>query len=160
MPPLRARRGDVELLAHEFCRSFGAANGKPDIVLTDEAIALLRAQRWPGNVRQLVNLIERLVVLSDASVITEDDIRRELDPTTPFSTQLSSAGSFAAAGSTTSTGAPSSSVVPLSEEVRAAERRALEKALRHTKGNRTLAARILGVSRATLYNKLGEHGLG
>jgi two-component system response regulator AtoC len=54
---------------------------------------------------------------------------------------------------------PSARVLPLTEEVRQAELSALTRALRQTKGNRTLAARVLGVSRATLYKKLGEHGL-
>src|SRR5262249_22713652 len=132
-------------------------HGKRGAALSDDAVALLSAERWPGNVRQLQNFVERLVVLDEKGAIDADDVRRELAPPTVFATQSSVAG---AAPSVHSVEGPASSVEPLDSAMRAAERSAIERALRHAKGNRTLAARLLGVGRATLYVKLEEHGLG
>jgi two-component system response regulator AtoC len=161
LPPLRARRSDIDQLALHFCARFAAANRKPGLELDASALAALREQRWPGNIRQLQNFIERLVVLSDGPVLEETHVREELSRHVRFTTQ---------AGTNRGTGAgiapasiepetPSSHVAPLESELRAAERRALVKALKHTGGNRTRAARMLGVSRSTLYVKLQEHDL-
>lgn len=155
LPPLRARRGDISVLARRFCEAFGRESGA-QVRLTDEAVRHLEAQRWPGNVRQLENLIERAVVLRRGPELGVDDIKRELIGSAQFVTQATD-GTISRL--TSSQHSPGERVVPLSEEVRAAERRALVRALEHTKGNRTLAAKLLGVSRATLYNKLDEHGL-
>jgi two-component system, NtrC family, response regulator AtoC len=165
LPPLRARREDIELLATAFCGASAKANGKPDILIDPEGMKLLRSQRWPGNVRQLQNFIERLVVLATESVIRADDIKRELAIQIGFKTQTGTAEALvqaqpAAAGPTqfapTELGAM---ILPLDHEMRAAEKLALERALVHCKGNRSLAARLLGVSRSTLYAKLQEHGM-
>jgi two-component system response regulator AtoC len=160
-PPLRARRDDIEPLAVQFCRTFAEQNAKPRTRLGETGLRALRSQRWPGNVRQLQNLVERLVVIVDGDVIEEADVRRELSQQPLFSTQVTGAVlRTKGAAETLATEAGSSpNVAPLSEEVRAAEKRALERALRHTKGNRTLAARLLGISRATLYAKLEEYGI-
>jgi two-component system, NtrC family, response regulator AtoC len=155
LPPLRARRDDVALLARHFVESLARDNAKPELTLESEAVEHLAAQRWPGNVRQLRNLIERLVVLGDGRSITLEQTRRELSQSTQFVTQATGGLIESLTGSR----GISEPVIPLSEELRAAERRAITRALEHTKGNRTLAARLLGVSRATLYNKLDEHGL-
>jgi two-component system response regulator AtoC len=156
LPPLRARRDDIAVLSRRFCEAFATAHGKPGTTLTDDAIAVLSAERWPGNVRQLQNFVERLVVLTERSSIDADDVRRELLPPVTFATQ-SPLGSGIPVPS--SRQGPVSSIQPLDETMRLAERNAIERALRHAKGNRTLAARLLGVGRATLYVKLEEHGL-
>jgi two-component system, NtrC family, response regulator AtoC len=156
MPPLRARREDIEPLALHFCQEFARANGRADVRLGECALRVLRHHRWPGNVRQLQNFIERLVVMSDEDLIDEAQVTAELDPQRPFSTVAPASVLRVTTSGPASAGPPQ----PLSQEVREAERRALLRALKHTKGNRTLAARVLGVSRATLYNKLAEHGLG
>lgn len=147
-PPLRARADDIAELAHHFCKIFGAQNGKPQLCFAPEAVDVLRAQPWPGNVRQLQNFIERLVVFAETNEIGQQLVKSELR----------------AVGAVAETKAPAEvdfavSVLELDEVVRRAERKALEKALRKSGGNRTIAARILGVSRRTLYNKLEEHGL-
>jgi DNA-binding NtrC family response regulator len=151
MPPLRMRREDVPELARHLCRAFATANGRADVELTGPAIARLVSERWPGNVRQLANVIERLVVLGDRSRVDAADVEGELGETRHFAT---------AENTIRSTRGDSDAVVPLSDAVQAAERKALERALKHTRGNRTLAAKLLGVSRATLYNKLEQHGVG
>jgi two-component system response regulator AtoC len=153
LPPLRARRGDVAALAKHFAKAFGDAIGRPGMTLSEEAITLLQAQRWPGNVRQLQHFVERLIVLSDDDQVGPADVERELSQAA-FPTQMTKrTGTLRTADITRS------QIVPLSEEVRTAEKKALERALKHTRGNRTLAARLLGISRATLYNKLQEYGL-
>jgi two-component system response regulator AtoC len=187
VPPLRARREDIAAIAQHYLAVFRGEYDKPRLALEATALELLRAQRWPGNVRQLVNLIERLVVLARGNTIDAEDVRRELDDQREFLTQANgldglqalgivppvevTAGVSAAepsavdavAGGGASFGAKSSlisSVVrPLREEIRRAELRALTKALRSAGGNRALAARMLGISRRTLYTKLEELGI-
>ena len=128
MPPLRDRPGDLERLARHF-------SAKP---LERSAVALLLAERWPGNVRQLQNFIERLNVFSDGAALSAEDVQRELQRQQP--------GPAAPAGM-------------LDAHRKAGEREAVQDALTRAGGNRTLAARLLGVSRRTLYNKLAELGL-
>jgi DNA-binding NtrC family response regulator len=143
MPPLRDRSGDVELLARHFVMTLGPQNGRPKAQLTPGAMALLGGQRWPGNVRELQNFIERLVVLApDGDLIGEDAVRVE----------LSRAGLDARADV-----GPSPDSLPARRKD--AERQAVEEALEKAHGNRSQAARLLGVSRRTLYNKLEVLGL-
>jgi two-component system, NtrC family, response regulator AtoC len=158
LPPLRARRDDIELLALHFCGAAAAANGKPCVELDAAALKWLRRQRWPGNVRQLQNFIERLVVLSQSARITEEDVKIELDRRVDFKTQSSTTGVTRRPAPANSATQPSV-VIALHEEVWAAEKSALERALRHSGGNRSRAARLLGISRSTLYAKLEEYGL-
>ena len=144
MPPLRDRPEDVEPLARRFCAEVARVNGR-QASLTDDALAALGAQSWPGNVRQLANFVERLVVLADGPVLAASDVAREL-----------------ARGPATGAAAPPQSSGPpdrLEERRRDAERVALSDALGRAGGNRALAARLLGVSRRTLYNKLSVLGL-
>jgi two-component system, NtrC family, response regulator AtoC len=164
LPPLRARREDIDILVQHFCRTLGAANGKSNISIDREAVKALRGQRWPGNVRQLQNFVERLVVLSPGPVIREEDVRTELSNQVRFSTQPGTSAHSAvlpasSERSATATAAAPASILPLDQEVRRAEKKALERALLFAKQNRSLAARLLGVSRSTLYAKLEEHGL-
>jgi len=153
LPPLRARRSDIDLLARHFVASFGAANGKPSMEIGPAALKVLRGQRWPGNVRQLQNVVERLVVLAESSTITEEAVRAELSQQVRFVTQPNTTGLPAAPVGAASV------VGPLDAEMREAEKKALARALKHAGGNRTLAARLLGVSRSTFYEKFAEYGL-
>jgi two-component system response regulator AtoC len=147
LPPLRERADDVEALARHFVGALGQAHGRPQARLTDDALGLLRAQLWPGNVRQLQNFLERLVVLSGGDVLGADDVRRE----------LSRAGSPTAVSGAPAPGAIGGPL--LDDRRRDAERAAVQDALTQAKGNRALAARLLGVSRRTLYYKLDALGL-
>jgi two-component system response regulator AtoC len=86
LPPLRARREDISVIARHYLERFGAANGRRS-TLDDSAVRLLETERWPGNVRQLVNVIERLVLLSPSPHIGVDDVRRGLVEQLEFFTQ-------------------------------------------------------------------------
>jgi two-component system, NtrC family, response regulator AtoC len=165
LPPLRARREDIELLVLHFAKSSARGNHRPEVTFDADALKHLRSQRWPGNVRQLQNFIERLVVLATDPVITTEHVKRELGVEVGFKTQPVPSEALAntiyaplAEGRIVPT-EMQSVIVPLDAEVKAAEKRALERALKHCQGNRSLAARLLGVSRSTLYAKLEEHGL-
>jgi two-component system response regulator AtoC len=155
VPPLRARPDDIEALALHFCQVLAAANGRGSLVLDVKAIDRLRAQSWPGNVRQLQNFIERLVVLSSGPRIGLEDVDRELQWHGDTPAQASSAMEAVAAGPPAA--AEESSIVGLNVALQRAERRALEKALKSAKGNRAVAARLLGISVRTLYYKLEAH---
>ena len=138
LPPLRARLSDVDALARHFAVYFGEAHGRPKASLAEDALPLLREQQWPGNVRQLQNFIERLVVLSNDDVLTAADVRREL---------ARSGGSSGSASAPSDDGS-------LEGRRREVEKVAVEEALLKAKGNRSLAARLLGISRRSLYYKL------
>jgi two-component system response regulator AtoC len=144
LPPLRARPEDVESLARAFTTALGKANGKPGASIDPAAVDRLRRESWPGNVRQLQNFIERVIVLSDGDVIRVGDVDRELAraPMTPAPPAL-----------------PAEAATTLDARRRDAEGSALRAALERAGGNRALAARILGISRRSLYYKLAEHGL-
>jgi DNA-binding NtrC family response regulator len=152
MPSLAERQGDVEVLAARFVSLHGANNGKPALRITPGALAALREARWPGNVRELSNFVERLVVFADETEIDETFVRTELAART--SSEPSDLTSSEMAKLTPST------ITSLETRRNDAERDALRAALQRTNGNRTQAARLLGVSRRTLYNKLAELELG
>jgi two-component system response regulator AtoC len=151
MPPLRSRPDDIAPLVERFVGRFGETNGKSEMSIDAAAVARLKAESWPGNVRQLQNFVERLVVLSDGTRITVADVEREL---------ARSAAIGGKAPATPSGPQPFHGTGTLEDRRRQAEREALREALERVQGNRTMAARILGVSRRTLYNMLSDHGLG
>ncbi|HEY3452002.1 MAG TPA: sigma-54 dependent transcriptional regulator [Myxococcales bacterium] len=163
LPPLRERPGDIEVLARHFCARLGPANGRPDAQLEDGAVTLLAAQTWPGNVRQLQNFVERLVVMSDTPRIDAAFVSRELAAQSPLSAtpaaSAAPAAAIAAEASPPYGAGTGSGDQTLDARRREAEKAALVEALRKANNNRTLAARILGVGRRTLYNKLKELGV-
>jgi two-component system response regulator AtoC len=152
VPPLRARPDDIELLALHFCESASRLNARRPATFDADALELLKGAPWPGNVRQLENFIERLVVLATGPRISAADVRRELGR------QNGPLGFAEAAGL-----APKidldQSALELEVALKKAERRALERAMKNANGNKNVAARLLGISRRSLYYKLEEHGL-
>jgi DNA-binding NtrC family response regulator len=139
LPPLRDRRDDIEPLTRHFLASLGARLGRPAPSITAEALAVLRAQDWEGNVRELQKFLERLLVMAPPGDLDADVVRQELERFGVSSGALKPAGGDGES---------------LEERRRLAERAAVEDALAKAKGNRSVAARLLGVSRRTLYNKL------
>jgi two-component system, NtrC family, response regulator AtoC len=145
VPPLRERRDDIELLARRFAAQSAAQNGKGAHELEPAALERLSQEPWPGNVRQLENFVERLVVLGDEARITLAAVERELAREAARQSPLPPAASVSAQ--------------PLGDQRRELEKAAVLAALSRSGNNRAQAARLLGVSRRTLYNKLGELGI-
>jgi len=147
VPALRERSEDIATLAATFALSSARANGRAGLELEPAAVGRMTAAPWPGNVRQLENFVERLVVFSDGSRITVTDVERELARDAARTRATQNAGGAEPDGG-------------LAGARRQAERDAIREALALAGGNRTRAARILGMSRRALYNKLGEYDLG
>jgi len=141
LPPLRERREDIPLLAHRFLREFAAENQKPVRDFTMDAMEALLKYPWPGNVRELRTAIEHAVVLCRGDRITLRDL--------PASVREAVAVPVAP---------PAASVLTSADlTLKDAERELILRALRETGGNRTLAARKIGISRRTLYRKLKQY---
>ncbi len=149
IPPLRERSGDAARLTRHFLQDCAHALARTRMSIDEDAVTTLVAQPWPGNVRQLQNFVERLVVLADDDVIRRVDVEREL------SRAMTSGRPAAEPATPTATGA----ALSLDSNRKETERQTLVKALAQAGNNRTRAARLLEVSRRTLYNKLKEHGL-
>ena len=134
VPPLRERPDDLEPLVHHLLRKHGARLGKPGCTVAAAAMARLRQHVWPGNVRELENVIERALVLGTAAVINVDDLPERLR-------DHPAANGCGAAG----------------RRLADVEREHILRTLRDVKGNKTAAARLLGLNRKTLYRKLTHH---
>jgi DNA-binding NtrC family response regulator len=139
LPPLRERREDIPDLARTLLATLAPDNGSAAVSFAHAALIKLGEEAWPGNVRELSNFVERLVVFSDGERIEEADVLRELGR------QRSRARTRASLDDQR-----------LATARRAAEQEAVLEALQRAGGNRTKAARLLGVSRRTLYNHLLE----
>ena len=163
LPPLRARPEDIEPLARHFLRACTPRpmGGRRFTLTAGRARSCSQAQPWPGNVRQLQNFIERLVVLSDgpgahaARTCARELARQPGLMPTAFQAPAASPGLRRVRWRVPTGSEPKT----LESQRRDTERQALVDALKRAGDNRTLAARLLGISRRTLYNKLEEHGL-
>jgi two-component system response regulator HydG len=142
MPPLRARGGDVLLLAQHFIDRYAGQAGKGVIGLSPDAAERLLAYVWPGNVRELENCIERAIALTRQETIGLDDL--------PDKVRAFQRSHVLIAGD------DPSELAPL-EEV---ERRYILRVMEAVGGSRTLAARVLGIGRKTLYRKLEQYKVG
>lgn len=142
VPPLRARREDIPLLARNFLIQAAQANNRPEVRLSEDGMHVLTAHAFPGNVRELKNLIERLVILGADDTITDTDVSQALG----MSHAPSAAGLFR----------PGVPFRLLAEE---AERTILEEALTHHAGQMAATARALGLERSHLYKKARALGL-
>jgi two-component system, NtrC family, response regulator HydG len=143
VPPLRDRRDDVPLLVDYFLTRFREKNGKSLTGCTRAALDVLVEYDWPGNVRELENAIERAVVLSKSSVIDVEDLPRDVRGAPPVSAGSSRALTF-------EIGTPLADI----------EMRVIHETLRHTKGDKRLAAQLLGIATRTIYRKLEDPAAG
>ncbi|MEN9580635.1 MAG: hypothetical protein RJA70_3644 [Pseudomonadota bacterium] len=159
-PPLRERPDDIAALVKHFCESISQANERPLPEIDEAGLSLIEGYDWPGNVRQLQNFIERLIVLSDSARIPTGVVRKELGRLRMMGASRPPPAPGLPVGRQLGELSLGVTVLELDEAVRRAEKKALERALSKASGNRTVAARILGVSRRTLYNKLAEHDIG
>jgi DNA-binding NtrC family response regulator len=135
-PPLRARREDIPLLVDHFLGVYCAKNARARLEAPREVLKILVDYSWPGNVRELENVIERAVVLCRAEKLSEADLPdyvHQAEGAEP-STLTFSVGT------------------PLDE----VERRLIRETLRHARGDKSVAAQLLGISTRTIYRKLGE----
>jgi DNA-binding NtrC family response regulator len=148
IPPLRERGADVSLLARAFLETSCRRYGMPPRSLSPDAETALTRYTWPGNVRELGNVIERAVLFSDAEPIRERDLGLPVGPDSPGRVRRGPAGNI---------------VLDFPDEglsLEAVERALLTAALAKAGGNRSGAARLLGISRDTLRYRLEKYGLG
>lgn len=140
MPPLRARAGDIDLLATVFLRRISAECGRAVPGFTQDALAALRGYRWPGNVRQMIAVLRRAIVMADGGPLTRADLaldppaQRDRPPVQPNAPDRPLPGS-------------------------AEERCSVLEALEASNGHVAPAARRLGVSRVTFYRMLARNGI-
>lgn len=137
IPSLRDRKQDIGLLVHHFIKKYQQFMKKTIQGIDDKALRLLKLYKWPGNIRELENIIERAMNIVDAGKwITPDQLPTEI------------------------TGyIEPSSIRPLAEVMEEAERTAILNCLEAMKGNKSEAAKQLGISRTTLYEKMNKYGL-
>jgi two-component system, NtrC family, response regulator HydG len=131
VPPLRQRGDDIALLINHFLQHFGKQHGRPNVQLSEPARKRLLEYSWPGNVRQLRNVIDSAVVLSTHEQIESSDITLHESKTELYD----------------------------SLNIELWEKRLIEEALRRTKANLPEASELLGISRATMYRKLESYGI-
>ena len=142
LPPLRERGDDILLLAHHVVRELGARIGRGEPGISRDARTLLLSYRWPGNIRELANAVERALIVSDGGLLTADHLgiappESSLEP--------------GARGRAADPAAPVS--------LAALEKSALVAALERAKGNKAHAAAALGITRTQLYTRLRRFGL-
>jgi transcriptional regulator of acetoin/glycerol metabolism len=144
IPALRDRRDDIPALAERFLGQLGRQYGRPARPVSEEAIEMLRAQDWPGNVRELQNVLERAFLLGDGPAITGADIRCAIgegelpEPVKPV---------------------PAAPLAVQGASLREIEEASIRCVIQQCKGNVLRAARQLGISRSTLYEKIGRYGI-
>ena len=145
LPPLRERRGDTPYLTATFIEEFAKRFGKPLGGVSPGAERLLHSAPWPGNIRELRNVLERACMLSDGRILSEREVLAALG-----------GGHYRAPASVT-TAAATAQQPP--QSVSELDRRTVEQALQQVGGNRSAAAKRLGVSRRALYRRLDSFGL-
>lgn len=147
VPPLRERRADIPALIEVLGEDIAQRSGLPQPELTTDAMDLLSAQVWRGNVRELRNVLEQAAMLGDTSRIDRAQIEKVLRET--GIEQLEPA-----LAATQKQAFPLMAIRPLAEQVAELERAAIAAALASSGGNKAAAAKMLGISRATLYGRL------
>ena len=155
IPPLRERREDIAPLVALFIKRYAQQMSRPEPQITADALSRLRDFSWPGNVRQLQNAIEYAVVLAKENVINDESLPPELLLPPQLRDHFAS---IAGGGNGANPGAiPGADPDTLNLDDR--ERQAILQALAQTHGNKLKAARILGIHRPTLYNKMKRYGI-
>ncbi|HWQ53891.1 MAG TPA: sigma-54 dependent transcriptional regulator [Bryobacteraceae bacterium] len=139
LPPLRERKEDIPFLARHFVAKLGPDMGSPVENITDAAIARLMAYHWPGNVRELENVVERSLVMCSGTTLDADDIKLEMAPRRM------------------NHGAPA--FLPDGVTLDQYEQEIIREALRRAEGNKSQAARLLGLTRNALRYRLAQMGI-
>jgi len=134
LPPLRERKKDIPLLAEYYLHLFAAKTNTPDRTMSREFLNRLQMHPWKGNIRELKNVIERAVILTDEPELTLHNLPADLQ-----TTEQQASNPF---------------------ELACMEKLHIQKVLAHTSGNKSQAAKLLGIGTATLYRKIEEYKLG
>jgi transcriptional regulator with PAS, ATPase and Fis domain len=146
IPALRERPEDILPLAEAFLEDLGAAMGRPAAGISRDGREWLLEYPWPGNVRELRNAIERAILFCDGGLITRQHL------------PMTRTGAPAPARAATSL-EPVTPLIPGAVDLEAMDRGYIEKALSQTRGNKSKAARLLGLSRAQLYTRLEKYNI-
>jgi two-component system, NtrC family, nitrogen regulation response regulator NtrX len=142
LPPLRERPEDIPALAQHFAAQITKQNGWKAISFASDAIQALQAHRWPGNIRELRNVVERLLLFAEGEVITADTVRSALPNTAGFSGAVANSGSG-----------------PLANRVEEFERQVILEEIKRHNHHITNAAKALGLERSHLYKKCQQLGI-
>jgi two-component system nitrogen regulation response regulator NtrX len=154
VPPLRARRGDIPQLVEHFVAQMGRSGGLPAKRFDPEAVKRLAAHDWPGNIRELRNAIERLLILAPGPAVTVEDVERMAG--------LGTADGGAARGTVGAAdvaGAPWMRAATFEEFKQVAERTYILAKLKENDWNVSETARTLEMPRSNLYKKIERYGL-
>jgi len=147
LPPLRERGGDVLLLAKAFLKKYSREMGKPVMNIARDAQTLLTQYRWPGNIRELENVIERAIILCESDTLTSDTLPGEIrDDRPPGPERADGTRKFVL---------PNDGI-----SLDDLERDLVVQALERTRFNQTRAARLLGLTRATLRYRIEKYKIG
>lgn len=138
VPTLRDRAEDVPILAQQFLIDSAKKNGRSAPLLTAETLRCLQAYEWPGNIRELQNLMERLVVLNTTGVVVPEDLPQDVGKADR----------------------PMQISVPIGMPIRELEKQVMDETLKYTQGDKKLAAKLLGVHPRTIYRHLESQGRG
>jgi two-component system nitrogen regulation response regulator GlnG len=178
MPPLRNRREDIRLLVDYFLRRLAGPGGKPKSIGT-ATLAALESYHWPGNVRELENVLRRATVVAKGSAILPVDLPSEVlsaselaPPSNPVVVPVASAGTPPVAAATTPSSGAAFDLASIAQSLfrfaRAdsklkilplIERELVIEALKETRGNQVQAAKLLGITRATLRKRVDKFGI-
>ena len=141
IPPLRERKEDIGILLHYFLDEMCRENGRPPLTLSKEAYKILENYRWKGNIRELKNTVENMVVLSDSSIIEKDAIPNYIVESSKSDIE------------------EEEYPLDLTVATEKLEIKNIKKALEMSNGNKAKAAKILNIPRTTLYYKLDLYGI-
>jgi len=159
LPPLRDRGDDVPLLVEHIVKKFNQRLGKTVERVSDRAMAQLRAHGWPGNIRELENVLERTILFGSDREIDADDLPGEISGANAHASEDSAASDAPAAGEGLEVDGETSLKDIVRAETSRVERELIAKALDETGGNVTQAAKLLKISRKSLQMKMKEFGL-
>jgi two-component system response regulator HydG len=152
IPPLRERREDISLLAEHSLERSERASGVAH-TFSDEAFRAMLAYDWPGNVRELENAVERACALSSGPVLHMGDLPTQLHDLRRHRSETASGGDAAQPAAGAAVGTPR--IVSIAEM----EHTAILGTIRQLKGDKLMAAKLLGIGKTTLYRKLKEYGI-
>jgi transcriptional regulator with PAS, ATPase and Fis domain len=147
LPPLRDRKDDIPLLTQALISAMNQKHGTRVTDVSADVLMRFRQHEWPGNIRELRNLMERACIIAGEGTVELAHLPGGVSP----------AGSSQGSVSSTSASDPDTLHLPIGTTVEQAERALIERTLEHTGNNRTRAADILGISQKTLFNKLKEY---